>query len=93
MFRKSNQKVPKKQFHTQYCLDGHSAIEDWDFVTFEQCKTHVQLNERETFWQHRLKTFYHIGLDEKEEYLKIFRMSFFCFFLSLFFFIFFKILA
>ena len=28
-----------------------------------------QLKERETFWQHRLKTFYTIGLNEKEEYL------------------------
>ena len=45
------------------------AIEDWDSVIFEQCKTHAQLKERETFWQHRLKTFYLIGLNEKEEYL------------------------
>ena len=29
----------------------------------------AQLKEREIFWQHRLKTFYPIGLNEKEEYL------------------------
>ena len=52
-----------------YCLDGHSSIEDWDFVIFEQWETHAQLKERETFWQHRLKTFYPIGLNEKDEYL------------------------
>ena len=68
-FRKGNQKVPQKLFHTHYCLDGHSYSEDWDFVIFEQCETHAQLKERETFWQHRLKTFYPIGLNEKEEYL------------------------
>ena len=68
-FRKGNRKVPQKLFHTHYCLDGHSGIEDWDFVIFEQCETHAQLKERETFWQHRLKTFYPIGLNEKEEYL------------------------
>ena len=68
-FRKGNRKVPQKLFHTNYCLDGHSGIEDWDFVIFEQCKTHAQLKERETFWQHRLKTFYPIGLNEKEKYL------------------------
>ena len=68
-FRKGNRKVPQKLFHTHYCLDGHSGIEDWDFVIFEQCETHAQLKERETFWQHRLKTFYLIGLNEKEEYL------------------------
>ena len=48
-FRKSNRKVPQKLFHIHYCLDGHSDIEDWDFVIFEQCKTNAQLKERETF--------------------------------------------
>ena len=68
-FRKGNQKVPQKRFHDRYCRDGHSGINDWDFVLFEQCETHEKLKERETFWQHRLKTFYPIGLNEKEEYL------------------------
>ena len=68
-FRKGNRKVPQKLFHTHYCLDGHSGIEDWDFVIFEQCETHAQLKERETFWQHRLKTFYLIGPNAKEKYL------------------------
>ena len=27
------------------------------------------VKEKETFWQHRLKTIYPIGLNEKEEYL------------------------
>ena len=27
-------KVLQKLFHTHYCLDGHSGIEDWDFVIF-----------------------------------------------------------
>ena len=27
-FRKGNRKVPQKLFHTHYCLDGHSDIED-----------------------------------------------------------------
>ena len=67
-FRKGNQKVPQKRFHAHYCLDGHSGINDWDFVIFEQGETHEQLKERETFWQHRLKIFYPIGLNEKEEY-------------------------
>ena len=45
------------------------GIEDWDFALFQQCKTHTQLKKTETVWQHRLKTFYHIGLNEKDEYL------------------------
>ena len=56
-FRKGNQKVAQKLFHTQYCLDGYSGIEYWDFVIFEQCETHAQLKERETytFLPHRPK--------------------------------------
>ena len=69
VFRKGNRKVPQKLFHTHYCLDGHSGIEEQDFVIFDQCEIHVQLKERETFCQHRLKTFYPIGLTEKEKYL------------------------
>ena len=68
-FRKGNQKVSQKRFHANCCLDGHSGIDDWNFVIFELCETHEQLKERETFWQHRLKTFYPIGLNEKEKYL------------------------
>ena len=54
-FRKGNRKIPQKRFHDHYCLDGHLGIDDWDFTLFEQCETHKQLKERETFWQHRLK--------------------------------------
>ena len=69
MFRKGNRKFPQKLFHIHYWLDGHSGIEDWNFVIFEQCEIHAQLKERETFWQHRLKMFYPIGLNEMEGYL------------------------
>ena len=68
-FRKGNRKVPQKLFHTHYCLDGHSGIEDWDFVNFEQYERHAQLNKRETFWQHKFITFHPIGPNKKEEYL------------------------
>ena len=59
-FRKGNRKIPQKY---------HLGIGHWDFTLFEQCETHKELEERETFWQHRLKTFYPLGLNEKEEYL------------------------
>ena len=59
----------QKRFHDHFCLDDRLGIDDWDFTLFEQCETHKQLKERETFWQHRLKTFYPLGLNEKEEYL------------------------
>ena len=63
---KETEKYPRND---HYCLDGHLAIDDWDFTLFEQCETHKQLKERKTFWQHRLKTFYLLGLNEKEKYL------------------------
>ena len=60
-FRKGNRKVPQKLFHTHYSLGGHRGIENWDFVIFGRCETHVQLKEGQTFWQHRL---YPIHLNE-----------------------------
>ena len=41
----------------------------WEVTLFDKCETHKQLKERETFWQHKLKTFYPLGLNEKDEYL------------------------
>ena len=46
---KGNRKVPQKLFHTHFCLNGPNSFEDLDFLIFEQCKTHVQLKEKETF--------------------------------------------
>ena len=39
------------------------------FFIFEQRETHEQLKERESIWQHGLRTFYPIALNKKEEYL------------------------
>ena len=36
--------------------------------SLNNAKTHEQMKERETFWQHKLKTFYRIDLNEKKEY-------------------------
>ena len=64
-FQKDNQKVAQKRLHAHYCLDGHSGIDDCDFVIIDQCEAHEKLKERDTFWQHRLKIFYQIGLNAK----------------------------
>ena len=50
-FRKDDQEVPQRRFHAQYCHDDHYEINNWNFVIFEQCETHEQLKERESFWQ------------------------------------------
>ena len=62
-------KVSQQRFHEYYSQHSHDGIDDWQFTLIGQCETHEQIKERETFWQHRLKTFYPYGLNEKKEYL------------------------
>ena len=64
LFEKEN-----RTYHRSVFQDCHRGIDDWEVTLFEKCETHKQLKERETFWQHKLKTFYSLGLNEKEEYL------------------------
>ena len=68
-FQKRKQNVPQKRFYPHSVQDCHKSIDDWEVTLFEKCETHKQLKERETFWQHKLKTFYPLDLNEKEEYL------------------------
>ena len=68
-FQKGKQNVPQKCFHSRYIQDCHRGIDDREVTLFEKCEMHKQLKEKETFWQHKLKLFYPLGLNEKEEYL------------------------
>ena len=43
-FKKGNQNLFQKRFP-----DGHSGIDDLDFVIFEQYETHEQFKKGETF--------------------------------------------
>ena len=52
------EKVNGKFLRNYFTLTIVFMATDWDFVIFEQWETHAQLKERETLWQHRLKTFY-----------------------------------
>lgn len=55
---KSHQKFFQKLFHTHYCIDVHSGIEDWDRSERSvQYRTHVQLKERNLFDNIDLKSF------------------------------------
>ena len=49
-------KVSQQRFLEHYGQRSHNGIDE-------------ELKEREIFWQHRLKTFYSYGLNEKKEYL------------------------
>ena len=63
--KENPRKIPQKNFHDHYCLVDYLGINDWDFTHCDQSETHKQLKERKTFWQHQLKTFYPLGLNEK----------------------------
>ena len=68
-------KVSQHRFHEHYGQHSHNRIDDRQFTLIEQCETHEELKERETFWQHRLKTFYPYDLNEKREYLYLVNFS------------------
>ena len=74
--KKRNRKISQQRFHELYMQNRHNGIDDWQLKLIEQCETHEQLKQRETFWQHRLKTFDPYGVHEKKEYV-YFIISFF----------------
>ena len=61
-------KVSQQRFYEDYDQNSLNGFDDWQFTLTEQCETHQQLKEKETFWQHRLKKFYPEGLKEKNKY-------------------------
>ena len=63
----------KVKYHSNVFMNimanSHNGIDNSQFTLIGQCETHEQLKERETFWQHRLETFYPYGQNETKEYL------------------------
>ena len=58
--------IQQHKFHSHYCNDKHSGIDDWKITLIDQFEGDlIKLRQRESFWQHRLDTFKH-GLNEKE---------------------------
>ena len=46
---REKRKVSQQRFHEHYGQHRHNGIDDWQFTLIEQCETHEQLKERETF--------------------------------------------
>ena len=61
--------LSQQRFHEHYQQCNHNGIDDWQFTLIEQSERYEKLKERETFFEHRFKTFNPYGLNEKEEYL------------------------
>ena len=47
--KKRSQIASQKLFHKHYCLDGHTAIDNCDFLLLERCEMYKQLKERDMF--------------------------------------------
>ena len=64
---KTKKRKTQKLFHGHYIQDDHEGKDDWQFTLIDQCTTNAELRKREVYWQHRLKTFFPNGLNEREE--------------------------
>ena len=58
---KTKKRGTQKLFHGHYIQGDHEGKDDWKFTIIDQCKTDPDLR------QHRLKTFFPNGLNEREE--------------------------
>ena len=64
---KTRKRETQKLCHGHYIQDDHEGKDDWQFTLIDECTTNAELRKREVYWQHRLKTFYPNGLNEREE--------------------------
>ena len=75
IFRKfeSKKDIPKqalnqRKFHTHYCSDDHSGIDDWLITIIDSDQDEKCLRRKELYWIHKLETFEPNGLNEREVY-------------------------
>ena len=64
---KTQKRETQKLFHRHYIQDDHEGKDKWQFTLIDQCTTNAKLRKRELYWQHRFKTFFPNGLNEREE--------------------------
>ena len=63
---KTKKRETQKLFHRHCIQDDHEGKDDWQFAVIDQCTTKSELTKREIYCQHRLKTFFPNGLNERE---------------------------
>ena len=68
-YKSAHKSFKTKKRETQKLFQGHyiQDEDDWQFTLIDQCTTKAELRKREVYWQHRLKTFFPNGLNEREE--------------------------
>ena len=58
-------RVPQAKLFAHFLQDDHHGTSDWEFQIIDGAYKETQVRERESFWQHKLKTFLPIGLNER----------------------------
>ena len=64
---KTKKRETQKLFHGHCIQDDHEGKDDWQFTLIDQCYTNAELRKREVYQQHRFKTFFPNGLNERKE--------------------------
>ena len=57
--------APQAGLFSHFVNNNHHGMDDWQFQIIDSSRTEVQLRERESFWQYKLKTFLPLGLNER----------------------------
>ena len=58
--------IQQASFHDHFCQNDHSGTSDWSVKLIDQADDLTSLRKKESFWQHKLKTFVPNGLNERE---------------------------
>ena len=61
-----NISVPQMSFHDHFAQKDHNGMDDWSFKLIDHASDANSLRRRESFWQHKLKTFHPLGLNERD---------------------------
>ncbi|MEO0687435.1 MAG: hypothetical protein AAFY76_20890, partial [Cyanobacteria bacterium J06649_11] len=57
---------PQGHLFSHFVQADHKGLDDFRFQIIDSSNTEVQLRERESFWQYKLKTFLPLGLNERK---------------------------
>jgi len=58
-------KINQEQFHQHFLQPDHNGMDDWKVTIIDKAENEIELRGRESFWQHKLKTFHPHGLNER----------------------------
>lgn len=63
----SKKRGTQRLFNGHYIQDDHGGNNNCQYEVIYQCTTNFELRKGEDYWQHRLKTLFPNGLNERDE--------------------------